>query len=305
MTALERPQLLPEDREVEDLAGELDAARDRVAALPPEARRAAEAMVEALDDAHRAALVHLVRGLRGDERGRELLFELVDDPAIRMVLLMHRIIRPDPTTLANEALAQIRPQIQSHGGDVELVRLEGGTAFVRLSGACNGCSMAAVTMRGGVETALKERVPGLVAVEVVPNEPGPALIQLSDMRRRATSAEDLRRDGWCVTRAIGDFDLATVTAVTLQPDAGPPVDVVVLNLGGQLAAYVNECAHMAMPLDDAVIDVTAGTLTCSWRGYCYDALSGECRTLPGAQLEQLPLRVEAGQVWVRPAGARA
>ena len=50
---------------------------------------------------------------------------------------------------------------------------------------------------------------------------------------------------------------------------------------------------------DTVLDVSNGTLTCPWHGFCYDATSGECLSAPGAQLEQLPLRVDDGDVWVR------
>ena len=47
------------------------------------------------------------------------------------------------------------------------------------------------------------------------------------------------------------------------------------------------------------LDTTNGTLTCPWHGFCYDAASGECFTAPAAQLEQLPLRVDSGQLWIR------
>ncbi|MEZ5192555.1 MAG: NifU family protein [Nocardioides sp.] len=90
----------------------------------------------------------------------------------QMLLSMHGIIRPDPTTLAQQALAQVRPGLRSHGGDVELDRIADGVAYVRLHGACNGCSMASVTMRDSVE-ALRTGVPGLTAVEVLPQEPAP------------------------------------------------------------------------------------------------------------------------------------
>ena len=269
----------PEDRPVEDLARALDEASAAVAELEPVAARVAEELRRALEDTHRAALVTVVRRLREDPRGKELLFELVDEPALRLVLLMHGIIRPDPTTLAARALEQVRPQLQSHGGDVELVRIEDGTAYVRLSGACNGCSMSAVTMRNGVEEALKAEVPGINGVEVLPNEPGPTLIPLDEIGLRSAALDK----GWVRSRPIGEFALDEITALEL----------------GQLSAYVNACAHLAMPLDDAELDPSDGSLTCQWHGYCFDALSGECRTLPGAQLEQLPLRVEDGDVFIR------
>jgi nitrite reductase/ring-hydroxylating ferredoxin subunit len=75
--------------------------------------------------------------------------------------------------------------------------------------------------------------------------------------------------------------------------------VLVVNLHQRLTAYVNECAHEALPLDNAVLDVDNGTLTCPWHGFCYDAASGECLTAPAAQLEQLPLRIDDGHVWIR------
>ena len=49
--------------------------------------------------------------------------------------------------------------------------------YVRLHGSCNGCSMAAVTLREGVEEALRANVPEIAGVEVVPSEPGPALVR--------------------------------------------------------------------------------------------------------------------------------
>lgn len=290
-----RPKLDPEERSVEELAATLDAATQQLAQLDPLQQRAAKELNDAWNDAHRAALVQIVRGLRQDPRGKELLFELVDVPAVRMVLLMHGIIRPDPMTLAREALESVRPQLQSHGGDVELDRIEDGTAYVRLSGACNGCSMSAVTMRNGVEQALKERVPGVLGVEVLPNEPGPALIPLSEIGRRLPEGEK----GWCKTHELGSFPLGELVTVVLEADGIPRSEAVVVNLDGQLSAFVNECAHLGMSLDDAELDVVDGTLTCSWHGFCYDARSGECTSLPGAQLRQLPLRVDNGFVWVR------
>lgn len=78
--------------------------------------------------------------------------------------------------------------------------------------------------------------------------------------------------------------------------------MIVVSVDHRLSAYRNECAHEAMPLDNAILDVHNGTLTCPWHGFCYDASSGECLSAPGAQLEQLPLRVDNGDVWVRVRG---
>lgn len=58
-----------------------------------------------------------------------------------------------------EVLDEIRPSIQSDGGDVELVDVtEDGVVTVRLTGACVGCPMSEITLRDGIEQALKQRV---------------------------------------------------------------------------------------------------------------------------------------------------
>jgi Fe-S cluster biogenesis protein NfuA/nitrite reductase/ring-hydroxylating ferredoxin subunit len=284
----------PEDRDIEELAGALDAAGEAVAALDAASRVVVDDLRRALDDTHRAALVHLIRALRADPRGKELLFAAVDVPAVRMVLLMHGLIRPDPGTLARQALENVRPQLQSHGGDVALDRVEDGTVYVRLSGSCNGCSLSAVTMRNGVEKALHEVLPG-VGVEIVPNEPGPALIPLGEVGLRP-GAED---PTWCRALTLDQIPAGSLVHVVLRPTGGDEVAVVVTNLEGQLAAYRDACAHLGMSLAEADLDPTTGELTCPWHGHRFDALSGESRTLPGAQLDPLPLRVDNGQVWVR------
>ncbi len=66
-----------------------------------------------------------------------------------------------------EALDEIRPQIQLDGGDVELVAVEGSTVKVRLVGHCAGCPMSAMTLKNGVEAVIKERVPEIQKVEAV------------------------------------------------------------------------------------------------------------------------------------------
>ncbi len=60
--------------------------------------------------------------------------------------------------------AQINPAIASHGGVAELVSVDGGTAYLRLGGGCQGCGMAAVTLRQGIEQAIKAAVPEITTI---------------------------------------------------------------------------------------------------------------------------------------------
>lgn len=66
-----------------------------------------------------------------------------------------------------KVLNRIRPALQADGGDVELVDVEGGVVKVRLTGACGGCPMANITLKNGIEAALKEQVPAVERVESV------------------------------------------------------------------------------------------------------------------------------------------
>ncbi|HYO01953.1 MAG TPA: NifU family protein [Mycobacterium sp.] len=284
-----------DEPEFEKLAKRVDDAMRALAGLDPMSRAIAEEVKASVESIHRAGLVSIVRRLKADEATREALFELVDDPLVHLLLSIHEIVRPDPMTLANRVLVEVRPQLQSHGGDVALVRIEDGTAFVRLEGACNGCSMSSVTLRNLVESALTAGVPGVGAVEVLPNEPSPTLIPLESLR----IGRDPATEGWVKLGPATDVPQGDITSAGLTAATGEYVEVIVVNVEQRLTAYRNECAHEALPLDNAMLDVSNGTLTCPWHGFCYDATSGECLTAPGAQLEQLPLRVDKGDVWVR------
>ena len=66
-----------------------------------------------------------------------------------------------------KALNDIRPSLQVDGGDVELVDVENGIVKVRLTGACGGCPMSQMTLKAGIERAIKEAVPGIKGVESV------------------------------------------------------------------------------------------------------------------------------------------
>ena len=63
------------------------------------------------------------------------------------------------------ALGKIRPSLNADGGDVELVEVTpDGVVKVRLTGACGGCPMSQMTLKMGIEKALKQEVPELKEV---------------------------------------------------------------------------------------------------------------------------------------------
>jgi Fe-S cluster biogenesis protein NfuA len=67
----------------------------------------------------------------------------------------------------DRALDQIRPAIRMDGGEVELVDVEDGVAKVRMMGACGGCPMSTMTLKMGIERAIRTQVPEVKAVEAV------------------------------------------------------------------------------------------------------------------------------------------
>lgn len=67
------------------------------------------------------------------------------------------------------AIEEIRPALQMDGGDCEIVNVDesGGIVELRLLGACGGCPMSTLTLKGGLERIVKERVPAVRQVVTV------------------------------------------------------------------------------------------------------------------------------------------
>lgn len=56
---------------------------------------------------------------------------------------------------------EVNPAVASHGGYIDLMGVEGDTAYILMGGGCQGCGMANVTLKQGVERVIKERVPSI------------------------------------------------------------------------------------------------------------------------------------------------
>jgi nitrite reductase/ring-hydroxylating ferredoxin subunit len=158
-----------------------------------------------------------------------------------------------------------------------------------MDGTCNGCSQTATTLRNLVEERMRESVPEIVKVEVVPNEPSPEpepLVQIA-------AAE--AANGW----VQGPKTTELQDAKPFRWDIGE-ISVLLIRFDGRLQAFRNTCAHQGLPLDGGSIDVEARTITCPWHGFRFDCQTGECLTAPQAQLVTFPVRIKDGHAWVRP-----
>ena len=63
-----------------------------------------------------------------------------------------------------EEIEKVRPYLQGDGGDVEFVKFEDGNVYVKLSGACQNCSLIDFTLKDGIEEILVNEIPEVKSV---------------------------------------------------------------------------------------------------------------------------------------------
>ena len=136
-----------------DVEGMDDATRDRVFGL-----------LDGVDAVHRLA-VHRLADVLGDE----LTLLRRSDVAVDWLFEAYGV-GVDSVEAASAALDSVRPYLHEHGGEVQVLGVDHGVVRVQLSGACSGCTSAAETLRHGVEEALREGLPGFVAMDVAPDD---------------------------------------------------------------------------------------------------------------------------------------
>ncbi|MFL5925970.1 MAG: NifU family protein [Gaiellaceae bacterium] len=129
-----------------------------------------ESELEVIEDDPRAlAAVQAVVELYGEGLRRVLAWcdvrAVAGDELLGHLLLLHDLHPVDVGTRVASALEEVRPYLGSHGGDVELLGVEGGVARLRLNGTCDGCPSSAVTLKHSIETAILRAAPELERVE--------------------------------------------------------------------------------------------------------------------------------------------
>jgi len=66
-----------------------------------------------------------------------------------------------------KAIEEVKPYLQTDGGDIELISVENGVVQVRLKGTCAGCPMSKMTLQWGVERFLRSKIPEVRRVEAI------------------------------------------------------------------------------------------------------------------------------------------
>jgi Fe-S cluster biogenesis protein NfuA/nitrite reductase/ring-hydroxylating ferredoxin subunit len=232
---------------VERLTSELEGVTDAFA------RGIAEQLVAAVLELHGEGLERILE-LVGEDSARAL----ADDGVVASLMLVHDLYPVPLEQRVIEALDSVRPYMESHGGNVELLGLEGDVARLRLEGSCSGCAASASTLELAIEKALMESAPDLLGIEVEgvvepPRVPDIGGTPLPVAGNGGGSVPAL--SGWHELDAIGDLPRGTTSARS----AGP-ADLLVANVNDTLLAYLNACAACGSRLDEAVL--TGGMLAC-------------------------------------------
>lgn len=127
----------------------------------------ADELVSALIAMYGGGLERIVDALQaGGEEGRRIALELGEDPFVATLLLIHDL---HPVPLADRvgaALDSVRPYMESHGGNVEVLSLTDGVLRIALQGSCSDCSASSATLELAIKQALEDAAPDLAGLEV-------------------------------------------------------------------------------------------------------------------------------------------
>lgn len=245
----------------EDLLERLRQLSDRVEAIEdPAAREAAQELVAAVLELHGAGLARIGEVL--DEAGpvgEEAKRKLLEDGVVASLLLIHDLYPVPLEERAREALEEVRPYMDSHGGDVELLGVEGGVVRLRLKGSCDGCPASASTLELAIKEALEKAVPDMNGLEVegvvesAPETSGPEL-PVIQANGDAANGNGAGPQGWqplvAPPPAAGEVAWTQVGGVAIA----------LANVDGSLLAFRDACAGCGGPISGG--ELRDGVLAC-------------------------------------------
>jgi len=245
-------------------------------------RELAEELVSAVVHMYGAGLERIVGALMASAEGELVAASLAGDPLVATLLLIHDLHPVPLEQRVQGALDSVRPYMESHGGNVELLSVERGVARIHLRGSCSDCSASSVTLELAIKQALEEAAPDLEGLEVegitaelpvVMPVPAPAPL-------------------WFDVESVASLADGSLAAVSV---AGS--DLVVANVDGSLLAYRDRCASCGAHLHSGLL--MAGALSCPECARSFFLPSaGRSMDDDRLQLEPVPLLREDGRVKV-------
>jgi Fe-S cluster biogenesis protein NfuA/nitrite reductase/ring-hydroxylating ferredoxin subunit len=223
---------------VQELTAQLEEVQDF------QARAVADELVASVIQLYGEGLERIMAAVADAPEVRD---RLVDDGVVASLLLIHDLYPVSLEDRVQEALDSVRPYMESHGGNVELVAVEDGVARMRLVGHCDGCPASEATLELAIKKALEEAAPDLTGLEV------------AGVEKPAFELPVVQSNG--TPPAWTDLETDPPPAGRTAPMTVGAADVLVANVGGTLLAYRNACAWCRARLDAAPM-TAAGVLTC-------------------------------------------
>ncbi len=290
----------------EDLLERFQALTEALEELPDgHARQVAEDLVGTMVELYGEGLVRILEAIDGaGETGAMIRGRLLEDGVVASLLLIHDLYPVDLPTRVEEALASVRPYLESHGGNVELLGVADGVARIRLVGHCKTCPASAATLELAIKQAIDEAAPDLLGLEVegiAAPPPRPSAPNLGRMLPIVTvggngstapapaAATPAATPTWLPLEQAGDVELGTVRAISARG-----ARLIVANVGGTLLAYRDACPGCLAGLADGTLD--GDVLSCAGCGRSYDLpRAGQAVDGAGAPLEPVPLLRRGGR----------
>jgi Fe-S cluster biogenesis protein NfuA/nitrite reductase/ring-hydroxylating ferredoxin subunit len=267
---------------IETLLGEIEALKD------PSARSKAAEMAQVLLELYGEGLARMMEVVAEGEDSRRAFEVFAEDELISHLLLLHGLHPLDLETRVAGALEEVRPYLQSHGGNVELLGIEGAVARVRMEGSCDGCPSSAVTLKLAIEEAVLKAAPDLEGIEaegVTEPKPAPTLVAGPTLRRKEKKRPEEDGASWTV---VGGLPQLSGGGTLVKEVSGEPV--LFLKLGDDLYAYRHLCSGCGESLERGSLE--GAELSCPGCERRYDVRrAGRCLDDPQLHLEPIPLLV--------------
>lgn len=146
---------------VEELVQNIEASAD------PNIRSAALELVQTLMDFHGAGIERMM-DITADAgaAGYAIFDDFARDDLTASLLLLYGLHPLDVETRINQAIGKVRPSLNLHEGDVELLGVNDGVVMLRLKGSCDGCPSSALTLKHTIEEAIYAAAPDVASIEV-------------------------------------------------------------------------------------------------------------------------------------------
>lgn len=284
-------------QEHDQRAARIEELLEEVAAFPDsQARATTEELIQTLLDLYGDGLARILDlTVQSDMSGQALIELFAGDELVRSLMLLHGLHPAGIDERVAQALDEVRPYLMSHGGDVELIGVDGGVAHLRLEGSCHGCPSSTLTLKMAIEEAIYKAAPDLdeLQVEGVVEPPHPLTLMPRKSGSRAAQTSD-HEGQWKRVEGLGKLGSGVLKAIMLQK-----VSLVFCQVEGSFYAYHNRCAGCGATLAKGRLE--GAILTCATCNRQYDVCRAG-RSVDDTDSDQflspIPLLMEGNEVKV-------